>query len=106
VGSAFGAAYFRPLTVGVRFLGDGARNFLVEAWPTTIGFKLVLGTIQGFATSLADIDTFLPKSKIFACERCFCCFIFYDSFFFRRKLFTLILKRYKKLPFIPMVVAC
>jgi hypothetical protein len=81
VGTAVSAFNFRSHPIWVRLAYDGAGNLFVKAWPATVGFKLVFGTVQFGAAAFADVGAFFPESEIFACEGHFGAFVYYDLFF-------------------------
>jgi hypothetical protein len=85
--TAMRAGDFRTLAVRVRRPFDRARNFLVKARPATVGFKLVIRTVQLGAAASADVSSFFPEGEVLAGERGFRGFVDYDTlFFFRQRL--------------------
>ena len=90
VRAAIGALYFDSFSVRVGHSFYSSWNFLIEAWPATVRFKLVLGTIKFCAAALTDVGAFFPESVVFACEGHFRAFFNYYLFFFRGKLFAVV----------------
>jgi len=85
VGAAVGTLNLRSHPIWVRQLFHCAGDFVVEAWPATVGFKLVLGSVKFGAAPFADVGAFLPKSKVFSFKRHFGAFADYYLFLFRCK---------------------
>ena len=81
------ALYFGSFSVRVGHSFYSPWNFVIEAWPATVRFKLVLGMIKFCAATLTDVGAFFPESVVFACEGHFRSFFNYYLFFFRGKLF-------------------
>ena len=88
VGAAVGTLNLRSHPIWVRQLFHCAGDFVVEAWPATVGFKLVLGSVKFGAAPFADVGAFLPKSKVFSFKRHFGAFVDYDLFFFRSEFLS------------------
>jgi len=88
VGAAVSTLNLRSHPIRVRQPFNGAGDFVVEAWPTTVRFKLILGTVKFGAAPFADVGAFLPKSKVFSCKRHFGAFVDYDLFFFRSEFLS------------------
>ncbi len=75
MGSAFAAGNFRALPVRVGAAFDGAWDFIVETWPTTVGFELGFGAVKRRATAFADVCAFFPEGEVFAREGGFGAFV-------------------------------
>ena len=60
-----------------------AGDFVVETWPTAVGIKLALGTIEFGAAAFANICAFLPKREVFTSERHLGAFVNYYLLLFR-----------------------
>ena len=88
VGAAVSTLNLRSHPIRVRQPFNGAGDFVVEDWPTTVRFKLILGTVKFGAAPFADVGAFLPKSKVFSCKRHFGAFVDYDLFFFRSEFLS------------------
>ncbi len=58
-------------------------DFVLETWPTAVGFKLALGTIKFGAAAFANICAFLPKREVFTSERHLGAFVNYYLLLFR-----------------------
>ena len=80
--STFSAAYFCSYSVWVVFSGNGAWNFFIKTWPSTVCFKLAFWSIKWCPAAFADVGAFFPEGKIFAGEWCFRSLIDDDTFFF------------------------
>jgi hypothetical protein len=87
---AIDALYFGSHSVRVRRSFYSTWNFVVETWPATVRFKLVLGTIKFCTAAFTDVDAFFPESVVFACEGHFRAFFNYYLFFFRGKLLEVV----------------
>ena len=87
VGTAVDALNFSSQSVGVRQTFYCTRDFLVEAWPAAVCFKLVLGTIQFCTAPFADVGSFFPKRIVLACEGHFGAFVNDNLLFFGGELF-------------------
>ena len=81
------ALYFGSFSVRVGHSFYSPWNFVIEAWPATVRFKLVLGTIKFCAAAFTDVGAFFPESVVFACEGHFRAFVNDNLLFFRGKLF-------------------
>lgn len=81
VGAAVDALDFRSHSVWIWLSYDGSRNFVVEAWPAAVGFKLVFRTVKFCTASLTNVGAFFPESVVFACKWHLCAFVYYDLFF-------------------------
>ncbi len=81
VGATVGALNFCSHAVGVRFSYDGAWDFVVEAWPAAVGFKLVFRTVKFCAAAFTNVGAFFPETVVFACKGHLCAFVYYDLFF-------------------------
>jgi hypothetical protein len=69
MGAAVCTLNLRAHPIRVRQPLHSAGDFVVETWPTAVGFKLVLGTVKFGAAAFANIYAFLPKREVFASER-------------------------------------
>ncbi len=85
VGAAVGALNFRAYAVWVWEAFDCAWDFLIKAWPSTVSFKLILGTVKFCAAPFAHVGAFAPKRVIFACKGHLGAFVYDDLFLFRTK---------------------
>ncbi len=87
VGAAVGTFNLRSHAVRVGQPLHCTGDFIVEAWPATVGFKLVFASVQFSAASFADIGAFFPESVVFACKRHFCAFVNDYLFLFGSEFF-------------------
>lgn len=83
VSAAVSTLNLRSHPIWVRQPFHSAGDFVVEAWPATVGIKLVLGTVKFGATPFADVGAFLPKRVVFASERHLSSFVDYYLLLFR-----------------------
>jgi len=81
--SAVGALYLGAHAVGVWEPFYCAGDFVVEARPAAVCFKLVFRAVEFGAATFADVGAFLPESVVFAGEGHFCAFIYDYLFLFR-----------------------
>ena len=84
--AAIDALYFGSFSVRVGHSFYSPWNFVIEAWPATVRFKLVLGTIKFCAAAFTDVGAFFPESVVFAGEGHFGAFVNYDLLLFGGKL--------------------
>lgn len=75
---------FYSHAVGIPLFSDRTFNFIVKAWPATMGVKLVLGAVQRGFTLPADITTSFEEVIVFADKGPFGTFFDDHAMLFRR----------------------
>jgi hypothetical protein len=106
VGAAVCTLDFCSLPIWVGLANDGAWDFVVEAWPAAVGFKLVFGPVQFCAAPFADVGAFLPECVVFASEWHFGAFVDYDLFFFWGKFLKIGLGLRTRQIKTPLLIMC
>jgi len=86
VSAAIDALDFRSLSIWVREPFYCTWDFVVEAWPSAVRFKLVFGTVQFRYAPFANVRAFFPERIVFAGEGHFGSFVNYDLFLFGGEL--------------------